>query len=108
MGCGKSNFRGRVCQYPCSTTVVDARVGVPQATTVDTPTRKMYVNVFRANAIVCVALIVVCCSLVNRESAKYPFVASYSTVGSEDAQCYCAMRFIVDEYARVGGNRRWI
>ena len=29
-------------------------------------------------------------------------------VGSEHGQCYCAMRFILDEYVRVRGNRRWI
>lgn len=49
-----------------------------------------------------------CCSSAHRDSAKYPFIASYSMVGSERGQCYCAMRFILDEYARAGGNLRWI
>lgn len=50
----------------------------------------------------------VCCSSANRESARDPFIASYSMVGSEHGQCYCAMRFILDEYAPVRGNRHWI
>ncbi len=79
-----------------------------QTTRVNTPPRSVDVNIFRANAIVCVTLLVVCCSLAHRESAKYPVIASYSTVGAEHGQCYCAMRFILDEYARARGNWRWI